>query len=357
MTNEPLSLGESDSVVRWFGMPRHQLLHAACGVAAFFYWFIRDRSNMPLLVFAVATCVFALVRYDGLSAPQWLRVVLSYQSRSRWTALRVEARADDTTELEARGNAVFRVFELVHRGRLDLTEADTSLANDVASLLNVVGRRTSGGHVSLHSWGNGSDIATALCVEPDVGVAASWRPRPEALCEMLGLGVAPNATWLLERWRYVRLNDDVLAVYRVEDFSTATTTSALLRDVQRFGVFRWVSLHAAVLPSRTAHRLVGRALHQVRSDSALSGLVGYRRTARSDLRHERLRQRELATAKGTALVQLAVYIVIRASSLQELRSCSSQLQRDAERAGLQLRLGAGRQAMWFCAQLPGDAQW
>jgi len=70
-----------------------------------------------------------------------------------------------------------------------------------------------------------------------------------------------------------------------------------------------------------------------------------------------LRQRELATAHGTALVQFAVYIVIRASSLRELRGRSAELQRDAQRAGLQLRHGLGRQVLWFCAQLPGDTQW
>jgi len=357
MTNEPMALGESDAVVRWFGVPRHQLLHAAIGVGLVFYWFIRDRTNVPLLVVAVVTGALALLRHEGLSGPQWLRVFVSYQSRSRWTALCVEQGPDDTTELEARGSAVFRSFELVHRGRLDLTEADTSLAGEIASLLNVVGRRNDGGHVSVHSWSDTGGVSTTLCVAPDVGVDATWRQRPQALSEALRLNSSSATTWLFERWRYVRLDDDVLAVYRVNDFSTATNQSALLRDLQRFGVVRWVSLHATVLPSKTAHRMVGRALHQVRSDSAMTGLVGYRRTARSDVRHDRLRQRELATAHGTALVQFAVYIVIRASSLRELRGRSAELQRDAQRAGLQLRHGLGRQVLWFCAQLPGDTQW
>ena len=357
MTNEPMALGESDAMVRWFGVPRHQLLHAVLAVGLFFYWFIRDRANVPLLFIAVATGTLALFRYESLSAPQWIRVVASYQSRSRWTALRVEKGPDNTTELEARGNAIFRSFELVHRGRLDLTESDTSIASEIITVLNVMGRRNDGGHVSMHSWSNASGVSTTICVAPDVGVEASWRMCPEALEEVLGFDGSSPTTWLFERWRYLRLEDDVLCVYRVTDFSTATNQSALLRDLQRFGAARWVSLHATVLPSRTAHRMVGRALHQIRSDSAMTGLVGYRRTARSDVRHDRLRQRELATAQGTALVQLAVYVVIRASSLRELRGRSAELQRDAERAGLQLRLGLGRQALWFCAQLPGDAQW
>jgi len=55
-----------------------------------------------------------------------------------------------------------------------------------------------------------------------------------------------------------------------------------------------------------------------RSDDATSRAVGFRRTARSARNYERLAQREALVASGRALVRVAVYLLVRASSLDEL---------------------------------------
>jgi len=320
-------------------------------------WFVRARHDVVLLVFGAVLLVGAVLRYDSLSVPQMLATVLRYHSRSRWTLLRIEESPANTLVVHARGTARLASYELAHRGRLDLTGGDDVLALGVMNLANALAREGDGGHLSLHSWSRRQGCTTGLVVPPDSAVSEHWQARATALRESLGLVESDDSTWLLERWNYLRLRDEVMTLYRVSDFTNALSPASLLRDLQHYGETRDISLHVHVVSSTKAQRLVGRAVHQVRSDDALSTRAGYRRTARSELRHERLRQREVAVARGSALVQLAVYVGVRAASVSALRVARATLARDAQRAGLQLARGHGRQALWFCAQVPGDGSW
>jgi hypothetical protein len=72
---------------------------------------------------------------------------------------------------------------------------------------------------------------------------------------------------------------------------------------------------------------------------------------------ERLRQRESLVVEGTALMRIAVFVVIRATSLAQLRRDVKAVIRCAFESGLRCEVGFGRQAPWYCAQLPGAPGW
>jgi hypothetical protein len=95
----------------------------------------------------------------------------------------------------------------------------------------------------------------------------------------------------------------------------------------------------------------------VGSDAATSQSAGFRRTAQSTRTLERLRQRESLVVEGAALLRIAVFVVIRAASLQQLHRDVQSVARCAVESGLRCEPGFGRQAAWYCAQLPGAPGW
>jgi hypothetical protein len=56
-------------------------------------------------------------------------------------------------------------------------------------------------------------------------------------------------------------------------------------------------------------------------------------------------------------MRVAVFIVIRAKSLQQLRRDVKTVERTTVESGLRCEPGFGRQALWYCAQLPGGPVW
>jgi hypothetical protein len=61
--------------------------------------------------------------------------------------------------------------------------------------------------------------------------------------------------------------------------------------------------------------------------------------------------------EGTALLRIAVFVVIRSASLQELHREVKAVTRSALESGLRCEAGLGRQSAWYCAQLPGAPGW
>jgi uncharacterized metal-binding protein len=52
-----------------------------------------------------------------------------------------------------------------------------------------------------------------------------------------------------------------------------------------------------------------------------------------------------------------VYVCVRASSQRQLSNAVSEVFRRAHEAGLRCERGLGRQAIWYCHQLPGGPGW
>jgi hypothetical protein len=162
---------------------------------------------------------------------------------------------------------------------------------------------------------------------------------------------------MLERWAYVRDDEQVLRVLRVRDFSSVPDGHALLERLQFASPSLDVAVHVDVIEGARAHRLAARAVHRMGSDVVTSQAAGFRRTAQSSRTLERLRLRETLVVEGTALLRVAVYVVIRSNSLSRLRRAVHDVTRCAEESGLRCETGLGRQSVWYCAQLPGAPGW
>jgi len=162
---------------------------------------------------------------------------------------------------------------------------------------------------------------------------------------------------MLERWTYVRVADQLIRVLRIRDFSSVAEGQALLEKVQFASAWSDVSLHVEVVAGAKAQRMSARAVHRMRSDDAASQAAGFRRTARSSRSLDRLREREALVAQGKALLHVAVFLVVRASTLSTLEHDVASVTHRALEAGLRVESGRGRQASWYCAQLPGGPGW
>ncbi len=150
-----------------------------------------------------------------------------------------------------------------------------------------------------------------------------------------------------------------MRVLRVRDFSAAPDGHALLERLQFASSTLDVVVHVDVVGGARAHRLAARAVHRVGSDDVTSSAAGFRRTAQSARALERLRQRESLVVEGAALLRVAVFVVVRASVTRSRapRRDVKAVTRTALEAGLRCELGFGRQALWYCAQLPGAPGW
>ena len=174
---------------------------------------------------------------------------------------------------------------------------------------------------------------------------------------MIGLNDDATSLRLLERFSYLRAPEQLLRVYRVRDFNSVPSERGLLDQVLKSSTPLDLALHVDIVSGARAQRLSARAVHQVSSDDTTARAVGFRRTARSLRNYDRLAQRETLVASGRALLRVAVYLMVRASSLDELQQRGDALWRQAHDAGLRLERGFGRQARWYRAQLPGGPGW
>ena len=172
------------------------------------------------------------------------------------------------------------------------------------------------------------------------------------------VGIAPGTReWTLERWRYLRRRDGVVRIFRIRDFTGASAQDAVLERIQQAGSHCSLALHLDVLGSSRARRTAERAVHRQRSDVSSVGAAGFRRTASSDQATERLRVREVEVASGHGLLKVAVYVVVRAETLDGLSAPVAELRRLALESGVRLDHGFGRQAQWYRYQLPGGMGW
>jgi hypothetical protein len=143
---------------------------------------------------------------------------------------------------------------------------------------------------------------------------------------------------------------------RATAFSPGRESEALEALSER-AAWLTLSLHASVIPTARARRVTSRAVHRVGSDAALTRGAGFRWSARHEKELEALRSREASVAAGAALCQWALYVVVRAQSLAELRSRVAETRQVSRESGLRLDPGTGVQGEWFTYQLPGGPGW
>jgi len=350
--SELLGLGVADAESRWIGVRRHQAILIILGLGLLGHWLTSSAPLVEAFV-GVACLACAAPTSDGLTVGERTYIGLHFVGRSRWTSIRVRLSADVMT-VGARGEVSLRGFELDHRGRLDLSGRDRDNAVGLASFADALATSDATRHFSMHVLSRRGDVSTLLALPEDVSPPAGW-----TLCTTLATTcVGPHALeWVLERWAYVRISDQLIRVLRIRDFSSVPDGHALLERIQFASSWLDISLHVEVVAGTRAQRVAARAVHRMGSDDVATQAAGFRRTARSSRTLERLRQREALVVEGTALLRIAVFLVVRASSLTTLERDVALVTRLAVEAGLRCEPGQGRQASWYCAQLPGGPGW
>jgi hypothetical protein len=354
--SELLDLADSDGDARWIGIRRHQAVLVVSGMSL-----IGDSVVRPggVLLEAVAGSVMLLCSlpvYDNLTIGELLAVGLRFLGRSRWTFLSVAVHGR-TLKLSARGQVMVQGYELQHRGRLDLSGRDVQGAQELAAFADALSTGDGSGHASVHVRSNSVHARTLLSLREGVRAPEAWSANSALVRDFLGLAGVQDSMWLLERWRYVRTSGGVARVLRIRDFSAVPSGQALLERLQQSGGEVSVAMHFDVVGGAKAHRIAERAVHRVGSDGALSRAAGFRRTARADRGLERLVQREALVASGRALLRVGVYVSVHGLTQDELRRSLDAVLAKAHEAGLRCERGLGRQAIWFCYQLPGGPGW
>jgi hypothetical protein len=354
--SEMIGLGVADGESRWIGVRRHQAALAIAGLGLLGEWITNAHGASIEFVVGMALLTCAAPTRDGLTVGERLRVGIDFVVRSRWTTIRASVRCEAVT-VNAHGEATSRGFELQHRGRLDLSGRDHQNALALADFADGLATGDETRHFSLHVRSSPKNVATLLVLPVDVSAPAGWTEDTTLALEASGVGGATGAAWLLERWAYVRDAAGVARVLRVRDFSAVPDGHASLERLQFAAPTLDVAVHVDVVGAVRAKRLAARAVHRVGSDDATSRAAGFRRTAQSTRTLERLRQRESLVVEGTSLMRVAVFVVVRAATLDQLRRDVRAVTRAAFESGLRCEPGFGRQSSWYCAQLPGAPGW
>ncbi len=351
--SDRLGLGQADAESRWIGVRRHQAIIVIAGLGLLGSWLIDSRAPVVQALVGVSCLVGAAPTKDGLTIAERGLIALHFVGRSRWTSIQCRVRANVMT-IDACGKVQLRGFELTHRGRLDLSDRGHDIATGLASFADTLATSDTTRHFSLHVIVRGDDVSTLLALPDGVSAPSGWSLNTSLVSKCVG---SHTLGWMLERWTYLRLSDEVVRVLRIRDFSSVREGQALLERVQFASPWSDVSFHVDVLAGAHAQRITARAVHRVRSDDAATQAAGFRRTARSVRSLERLGEREALVLEGRALLHLAIFVVIRAASVAALEGECSSVTRQTLEAGLRVEPGYGRQASWYCAQLPGGPGW
>jgi len=352
---ELLALGAPDAESRWIGIRRHQAVLAVVGTGLAGDWLTRSGARSLELVGGLVALAGALPAPDGVTMFESAMIGLGFLARRRWT--RVGVHVDETgVHVRARGEALVQGYELAHRGRLDLSGADLVLVDALVALADGLSTAPGIRHLSIHVRVGIDATSTVLALSPGTEAPGGWHRRDDVVGELLD-GARTGWTWRLEGWRHLRDARGVLRVLRVEDFSGAPADRGFLERLQHASSWAEMALHVEVIGGPRAQRVASRAVHGTGSDVAASSSVGFRRTARTTRSLARLSQREALVASGRALLHLGVYVVVRAPSVWQLKESVGDFERSARAAGLRCRRGGGRQAAWYCQQLPGGPGW
>lgn len=318
-------------------------------------WLMRSGANPVEGLGGLAVASSALPATDGLSLFELTLVGARFVLRSSW--IKVTARDVEVgTEVKAGATVVACGFELIHRGRLDLSGRDVLVSEGLVAFADALSSSDARRHFSVHVLNDESRTRTALVLSPGLSAPDGWRSDARVIGEVVN-GPDHEQNLGLERWRYLRDTNGPLRVLRISDFSGAPVGRQLLERLQFCPGLAQISLHVEVLDARRAQGIAARAVHRSGSDAAATSSVGFRRSARTTRAHIRLRESEQLVANGRSLLQIGVFVVVRANDLTELDALVTTVRQGVLSAGLRCQLGAGRQALWYCQQLPGGPGW
>lgn len=348
-----VTLGDADAIVRWFGLERHRLVLLTMAVGLGADALVRPGTRCWEWLGALVAVTVTAPGSVGRSWGEWAVVEARYRLRRRlwWITVAVDPEA---LVLTVHGEQRVWTYDFAHRGRLDLASRDVGLATRLAHMVETLAAAGDDAHVSLHvdAREDGS-VRTVLSTTVASVAPYEWRRDSRAgVPRTLSLGRNP----LIERRHYVRTTDHVVRTLRVIRFAPGRETAVLEALSERVS-WLTLSVHASVVPAMRARRLTARAVHRVGSDAHATQAAGFRWSARREWELDVLRQREQVVAAGAALCQWALYVVVRASSLPQLRRRVADVIVVARAAGVRLDPGSARQREWYAFQLPGGPGW
>jgi hypothetical protein len=347
------TFADSDAEVRWYGLARHRLLLLLGALGVSLAALVTHGERWWEWCVALALALLAAPGTAGRSCYELVAIEIRFWLRRRvtWSVVTVTPKG---LVLTSRHECRAEVYELSHRGRLDLSGHDTGLAARLTQLVEAIAEGGVGAHVALHVESReGAPPTTTLSTTSPIAAAPEWRRAGDGGVPRT-LRVGRNA--LLERRDHLRTRDGVLRTLRVGRFAPGRETSGLA-VLGEHADWLTLSVHVAVVPTARARRLTARAVHRVGSDAQVTRSAGFRWSARREWELDALRQREQAVAAGAALCQWALYLVVRASSLEELRARVDDVMAVSRATGLRLDVGSARQREYFEFQLPGGPGW
>jgi len=351
-----VGLGESDVDARWIGVRRHQALLLIAGVVLMGEGTITPRVRVGALAVGLVLLLCVVPTGDGRTVGEQVVIALRFAARQHWRTFNARELGEDVV-LWSGGEVAFRAYELVHHGRLDLSGRDVVLSQSLAEFADAASAARGGQHFSVHVTRRGDSASTLLALPVDAPLPDGWTPRNDRALELLLGSSDGTSSELLERLTYVRTPLQLARIYRVRDFSFVPRRQSLLEQLLRSPASLELALHVEVMSGAAAQRLASRAVHRIGSDEETSRSAGFRRTARSSRNFERMAQRERYVASGRALLRVAVFVLVRADSLEELQQRGAEAWRHAHDAGLRLDRGRGLQATWYRSSLPGGPGW
>jgi hypothetical protein len=356
LTSDHVGLGDSDADARWIGVRRHQAMILAIAVGLLGEGVLTSRVRVVALSAAFALAACAVPINDGRTLGEQCVVATRYLTRAHWRAFNVRELGDEVV-LWYEGEVTFRTYELSHRGRLDLSERDVVIAESLSELADAASASRSGQHLSQHVVHTDGGVVTVLALPVDVTAPEGWLPQNSRVFDIIDGSRETSTAQLFERFSYVRTKEQLVRIFRVRDFSSVPIRRGLLEQVLRSSSCVDVALHLDVVGGATGQRLASRAVHRVGSDDETSRSAGFRRTARTSRNFARLAQRETLVASGRSLLRVAVFIVVRGETLNDIQRRSAVIWRHAHDAGLRLDRGRGLQSAWYRAHLPGGPGW
>ena len=305
------------------------------------WWFGLVPLTTVVVVVSIVSTVAAF-RWRGEWLGELFVRAVRFHTRSRFSSVEHEI-VGDNVQVTCRGQRTFSLWRPHYRGRLDLRDEERAEWRRVLQRVEESTQRGETAHFSFHVHGHDSWLATSTITLSNSWIIDSSRFHSEM------------PRWMYESWTEVQTDS---AFYRVFDVHGFGNSSDSVIDTLSDPRERW-STHAHFLasPQRDAIRRSRRDRHAADTAMTWRGLRGVVSPATlTDLRATRQHHEE-HVARGAALLDFRMCVVVRASSMTELNEFSAALRDVAARAGVALRHAVGEQAQGLVASWPGPSPW
>lgn len=297
--------------------------------------------SLPVMVLGAVTAGLGVVRWRGESVLELSVRAARFYVRSRFSAVESSIQGDYFV-ISCRGRHASRVWHSEHRGRLDLRDEEQSQWVTFLRQAEAASQRGSLTEFSYHVRGSHMWVAT-----DGFDLVSPWVSDANAMN-------VDMPRWIFESWRDVQSPDCFYRTFEVRNFQISGEN---LVDAVNDRDGRW-SFHAHFFPSSRVRALRRSRRDRHAADAAMSwqGLRGTSSPATLHTLRAIRHRHEEHVARGAALIDFRLSIVVRGASRQELEDACAALRRRVERHGISIHVTKGDQARALVASWPGVSQ-